>query len=214
MVCVHAGDATGGRQETVMGLSCCRRPAKFHRQNPDVIIRQKSEAALAVLSQKRTLKMQLKVRWRTDALWKDSPQMFHGLKYRFSMCADRRRLFPAESRSHRSQAPPQSATQAIDRFQRERQPKFFSRGFDGKPRQHFHQPPPHQRGCQGVPWQNVRQHKRKGFAATIPLPAIGTKHALATNHLATGLGWIIAPKKAVPIQRFNLAAAGAALLFE
>jgi hypothetical protein len=37
---------------------------------------------------------------------------------------------------------------------------------------------------------------------------------VASNYLAAGLRGIIATKNAVPVQRFNLAAAGAALLFE
>jgi hypothetical protein len=46
------------------------------------------------------------------------------------------------------------------------------------------------------------------------LPAIGTKHPLAPDGLAVGLGRIVAVKKAVPVQGFILSAAGAALLFE
>jgi hypothetical protein len=43
------------------------------------------------------------------------------------------------------------------------------------------------------------------------LSAIGTKHPLAPEELAVGLSRIVAAKKAVPVQRFNLAAAGTAL---
>ena len=197
-----------------MGLSCCRRLTKFHQQHPGAVIRQKSAAVLSVLTQKRTLKPELKGRQRTLVVRKDCPQMFHRLQQRIGVCADRRRLFPAELRSHRSQALPQSAPQPIDGFQRERQPKFFSGGFEGKPRQHFHQPPPHQRGRQRVARQNVSQHEGKSFAAAATLPAIGAKYPPATNGSSVGLNRIVATQDAVPVQGFNLSAAGAALLFE
>jgi hypothetical protein len=62
--------------------------------------------------------------------------------------------------------------------------------------------------------QNVGQDDGKRLPATAAPPAIGTKYPLAPNGLAAGLRRIIATKKAVPVQRFNLVAAGAALLFE
>jgi hypothetical protein len=62
--------------------------------------------------------------------------------------------------------------------------------------------------------QNVCQHEGKGFSAAASPPAIGTKHPLASDGLAAGLGRIVAVKKAVPVQGFILSAAGAALLFE
>jgi hypothetical protein len=65
-----------------------------------------------------------------------------------------------------------------------------------------------------VPWQNIRQYNGKSSATTTTLSAIGTKDPLPPDRLATGLRWIITPKKAVPVQRLDLAAAGAALLFE
>jgi hypothetical protein len=43
---------------------------------------------------------------------------------------------------------------------------------------------------------------------------MGAKHSLAPDRLTTGLGRIITAKKAVPVQRFILAAAGTALLLE
>jgi hypothetical protein len=62
--------------------------------------------------------------------------------------------------------------------------------------------------------QNPGQHQGKCFSTATPLPAIGTKHPLTPDGLAAGLGRIIAAKNTVPIQRFDLAAAGTALLFE
>jgi hypothetical protein len=63
-------------------------------------------------------------------------------------------------------------------------------------------------------WKNLSQDEGKRFPAAAALPAIGTKHPLATNRLAAGLRRIVAAKKAVPVQGFNFPAAGAALLFE
>jgi len=62
--------------------------------------------------------------------------------------------------------------------------------------------------------QNVRQHEGKCFAAAAALPATGTIHPLSTGRLFADLNRIIAAKDAVPVQGFNLSAAGAALLFE
>ena len=63
-------------------------------------------------------------------------------------------------------------------------------------------------------WQNVRQHKGKRLATTAALSAIGAEHPLASDRLAAGLGRVIAAKNTVPVQGFDLAAAGAALLFK
>jgi poly-gamma-glutamate capsule biosynthesis protein CapA/YwtB (metallophosphatase superfamily) len=65
-----------------------------------------------------------------------------------------------------------------------------------------------------VTWQNVGQKNRKRFPTTATPPAIRTKYPLATHILAAGLRRIIAMKKAVPVQGFNSAAAGAALLLK
>jgi hypothetical protein len=46
------------------------------------------------------------------------------------------------------------------------------------------------------------------------LPAIGTKHPLATDELAAGVGRIIAAKNTVPVQGFIAPAAWTALLLE
>ena len=135
--------------------------------------------------------------------------MFHGLQQRISVCTGRRRLFPAEPRSHRSQTLPQSAPQPIDGFQGERQPQLFGRRLDRKPRQHFHQPPPHQRSRQRVPRQNVRQQEGKGPPTTAALPAIGTKHPLAPERLAAGSGWDHCRRRTtVPVQRFQFCRSG------
>jgi hypothetical protein len=144
------------------------------------------------LSQKWTLKMQLKIGGRTGTGRKDRPQMLQGLQQGFSPPADRRGLFAAEPGTQTIQLPAQLAPQPIDRFQGEGQPRFFSGGFERKSRQHFHQPAPHQRSRQGVPWQNISQDNGKSPSTTAAPPAIGTKYPLAPNTLAAGFGRIVA----------------------
>lgn len=160
------------------------------------------------------LKTELKLRQRTRAAGKDRPQMFHGLQQRLHLPAGRWRQLTAKPCPHLIQSTLQPSAQPIDCFQGEGQPQFFHGGFEGKPGQQFHQPRPHQRSGQRVPWENVRQQEGKGLAAAAALPAMGAKYPLAANHLAAALSWIIAVKKTVPIQRLDLAAAGTALLFE
>src|ERR1039458_3352526 len=62
--------------------------------------------------------------------------------------------------------------------------------------------------------QCVRQENRKGFAATAPLSAIGTKHPLSADGLFGAIKRIVPVKKTMAVQRIRAAAAGAALLFE
>lgn len=150
--------------------------------------------------------MKLKIGRGTTAAGKNRPQMFHGLQQRIRLATDRRRLFPAKSCSHRGQTLPQSAPQPIDRFQREGQPQFFRRRLERKSRQHFYQPPPHQRGRQRITRQYVSQDEGKCPPATAALPAIGTIHPLATHGLTTRLGRIVAQRAAVPVQTANAAA--------
>jgi hypothetical protein len=158
--------------------------------------------------------MELKCRRWTLATRKDLPQMFHGLQQRINLPTGRRRLFPAEPRSHRSQTLPQSAPQPIDGFQGKRQPQFFRRRLERKSRQHFHQPPPEQRSGHRVTRQYVGQHEKKCPATTTTLPTVGTKYPLATERLAAGPQGIVADGTTVPVQCFHFSAAGAALLFE
>lgn len=65
-----------------------------------------------------------------------------------------------------------------------------------------------------MPRQHLSEHQREGAPATAPLAAIRTEHPLATDGAAVGLVRIVAVKETVPVQRFDLAAAGTALLFE
>jgi hypothetical protein len=166
------------------------------------------------LAQKRTLKMKLKFRRGTLAPGENDFEMSESLEQRISVRALRRWLLAAEPGAKTIQLPTQFAPQLTDRFQGKRQSQLFSGGFEGKPRQHFYQPLPHQWSGHRVTRQNVGQHNGKSPPATAAPPAIGTKYPPAPDTLAIGLRRIVATKNAVPVQRFNLAAAGAALLFE
>lgn len=187
---------------------------KGRQKKPVVVIRQKLAGSDHPLSQEWSLKTELKIGWRTGAGPKDCPQVFQGLQQRIGLQTDRRRLFAAKPGAKTVQLRSQFASQLIERFKGEGQPHFFGGGFERKPRQHLHHPLPHQRSGQGVTRQNVGQDDGKSPATTAALTAIRTKHPLAADALAAGLRRIVAPKNAVPVQRFNFCAAGAALLFE
>jgi hypothetical protein len=63
--------------------------------------------------------------------------------------------------------------------------------------------------------QNIGQENRKRFPTTAALSAIRTKDPLASSEAAAIVfGGIVAVEDAVPVQRFILAAAWTALLFE
>lgn len=166
------------------------------------------------LAQKRMLKMELECRQRTLTVRKNRPQMLHGLQEWLGLPAGRWGLLPAKPRPQFVQPPPQAASQPIERFQGEGQPQFFRGGFEGKPRQHFHQPRSHPRSRQSVTRQNLGQHQGKCFPAATALAAIGTKHPLTTSQLTAGLNRIVAAQNAVPVQCLAPATAGAALLLE
>jgi hypothetical protein len=212
-VCIHAatlparGSGAGVYCRVVAGLKV---PAEKSCDGNAA----KSETQPAALSQKGMLKTELKIRRRTHTSKEDRPQMLHGLQQRLNLLAGRWCLLPTQARPHLIQPALPAASQPIERFHDERQPQFFNSSLDRKPGQQLHQPPPHQRSIQRVTRQNVREHNGKCFATAATLPAIGTKHPLATDNLAAGLNRIIAAKNTVPVQRFDFAAAGTALLFE
>lgn len=145
------------------------------------------------------LKMELKIGRRAHAVRKNLPQMFQGLQQRISLHTDRRRLLAAEPGAKTIQLLTQFAPQPKNRFQRKRQPHFFSGGFEGKPRQQLQEPWPHQRRRQRVSRQNIGQDKRKSLSATTAPSAVGTKHPPTTDHLAAGLRGIVASQNTVPV---------------
>ena len=203
VVFIHAGDATGRRTRTGMVLSCCRRHGTGGGKNAAVAIRPKIELRRQLIStQKRMLKMELKGGRRALATRKDALQMFHRLQQR-----DRCAHWPgalaggtAGSRS-RSSLWRSSAPQPIDRFQGKGQPQFFRRRLERKRRPAaWTSQLPHQRSRQRVARQNVRQHEGKCPPATAALSAIGTKHPLAPDRLASRRRGIVATKVTVPVQ--------------
>lgn len=90
MVCIHAGDATRGRQRTGMVLSCCRRHERMRLKKEAAIIWEKirgNDGRPQDLSQKRMLKTELEDGWRAFAARKDGLKMFHGLQQRIDVRA-------------------------------------------------------------------------------------------------------------------------------
>jgi hypothetical protein len=150
--------------------------------------------------------MKLKLRWGTLAPRENHSEMSEGLVQRISV---RDGGWPAPARQPRPQPvqlPPQSPAQLIHCFQGKGQPQFFRRSLERKSRQHFHQPPPHQRSRQRVTRQNISQDKEKSSSATAALPTVGTKHPLAPEGLPIGLGRIVTQSTAVPVQTASAAA--------
>ena len=147
-----SGDATGCRAPIGMGLWCCRPRENRRRQNLAVVIRQKSVRPRRDLSQEWKLKVQLKVRYGTPGPGKNGLKMSDGLKQGIGVCAAWRRLFAAKPGPKTIQLLAQFAPQPIHRFQDKRQSQRFSGGLERNSRQHLHQPLPHQRSRQGVPW--------------------------------------------------------------
>lgn len=141
-------------------------------------------------------------------------EMFDRMQQRIGPGAGGRRLLPAKLRAPIIEPLAQLALEAIHRLQRKRQAQFFSRRLGTKPSQEFHQPRPQLGSEEGMSRQHVGQHEGKGPSATAALAAVGTKHPLAPQGLAAGVGRIVAAQKAVPVQRLSLSAAGAALLLE
>lgn len=95
---VHGDEANDQRGRTGIGLSCCRQRGTRAGKNAAAVPRPKKGARNELLTQKRELKAELKIRRRTSAAGKDDLQMFHGLPQRISVRTDGRRLLAAESR--------------------------------------------------------------------------------------------------------------------
>jgi len=157
-------------------------------------------------TQKRTLKMKLERRRGTRAPGKNNLEVSQGLQQRISVRNGGRPASARQPRPQHVQLPCQSPPQPIHGFQSKRQPQLFGGGFEGKSRQHLHQPAPHQRSRQRVARQNLSQNEGKGPPATTTLPTIGTIHPLATDRLPAGLDRIVAQRTAVPVQTASAAA--------
>ncbi len=120
----------------------------------------------------------------------------------------------AEPGTDLRQASAQPLQKVINRFQRKRQAHGLRRGFDGGLGQAPDQKLAQERGVDCVARQNVGQEDRKRFSTTAATAAIRTKDPLATGQAAAVFGRVIPIEDAVPVQRFVLAAAWTALLFE
>jgi hypothetical protein len=209
VVFIHGGDTAGERGQSGMVLSCCRPRGTGIGKKSTAAIRKNQRSrwpSARTSAQERVLKMQLKIHRRTLTAKEDGLEMFHRLQQRLGLRALGRGLSAAEPGSHRIQASLQFPLQAIKRFQCKRQPHCFGSGFQRKSRQQLHQPLPHQRGRQRMPWQNPRQKKGKGAPTTAALSAVGAKHPLApASFSVSGVG-IIAQRTAMPVQRAATAA--------
>lgn len=160
------------------------------------------------------LKTTLKSGGRTPLAREHGLQVFNGVQQGINPSADRRWLLAAKAGPPIVELPTQFPPEVIDRLQCKGQPEFFGGGFDGKSGQQFHQPGPQARGGERVPWQHVRQHQGEGAPATAALAPIGTEDPLAPDGAPVGFIGIVAAQDAVPVQGFDLAAAGTALLLE
>jgi len=159
--------------------------------------------------------MQLKLRWWTRACCGENlPEMLRRLQQWIDLRAEGRRALPGEARPQRIQPPDQTAAQAIDRFQGERETHLFRRRLAGKSRQQFHQPLPHQRGRERVTRQHLRHEHRKRPPTPIAQTAIGTIHPLAPLPLAAGAQRILTKGVTVAVQRADAAALWTGRLLE
>ena len=125
--------------------------------------------------------------------------MFDCLQKRVALGTVGRLPSPPQAAPNLLKAMAQALDQMIKRFQPEGQPQAFMAGLErGRRKQrlkHF----PEQRRADRVARQHVGQEQRKRFAATAPLPAIGTKDPLAASAPAITLLRVVAVKNAVPV---------------
>ena len=127
---VHGGDATGrdaGEWDGIIVLSLAWHPHPEKRGGGNSAKRSSAQAAS---TQKRMLKMKLKISRWTGAARKGELKVFHCLQQRLGLRALGRGLFAAEPRPHRIQTALQFPSQAINRFQCKRQPQRFGSGLE------------------------------------------------------------------------------------
>jgi hypothetical protein len=161
------------------------------------------------------LKQQLKIAHRTEAFGKYRLEMLDRLAERIRVETGWGFLPAAQPAANVRQPVAQPLQQMIDRFQGKRQAQILNGGFDASVGQKLHQEFAQECGPNGVARQNFGQEDRKCFSATAATTAIRTKNPLATAQpAAIVFSGIIAVEDTVPVQRFILAAAWTALLFE
>jgi hypothetical protein len=151
-------------------------------------------------AQKWLLKRELKLADQTEALGKNSLEMFDGLQERIGLGTVRRFLPAAQSTTKRVEPLAQPLQQVINRFQGKRQAQRLGGGFDTGIGHKLDQKLAQQRSADGVARQHVSQKNRKRLSATAAPAAIGTKDPLApSQQAAIVLGGIVAIKNAVPV---------------
>jgi hypothetical protein len=111
----------------------CRRRLSGVRKIAAVLIRSGLALRRCDLSQKRTLKMHLKLRWGTRGVRKQAFQMREGLQQRIGVRAPGRLLLTAEASSQSVQTAPQFSAQLIEGLQRKGQAQLLRRGFEREP---------------------------------------------------------------------------------
>src|SRR5579859_1044257 len=108
----------------------CRRRQSAARQNAAVLIRSGCAATGDPLSEERTLKMQLKLCWRTRTGWKGAFEMSDCLEQRIGVQALGWLLFPAKPSPEPVQRAAQFLAQPVECLQGERQAQLFRGCFD------------------------------------------------------------------------------------
>lgn len=165
--------------------------------------------------EKGVLKRKLKIVHQTDALGKYRLEMLDRLAQRVGAGTGWSLLPPAQPAANVRQAVPQPLQQMIDCFQGKGQAQILNGGFDARVGQILNQEFAQECGSNGVARQDVGQEDRECFSATTATTAIRTKDSLAAAQpAAIVFSGIIAVEDTVPVQRFILAAAWTALLFE
>ena len=165
--------------------------------------------------EKRVLKRKLKIAHRTEAFGKYRLQMLDRLAEGVRVGTGWGFLPAGQPAANVGQAVAQPLQQMIDCFQGKGQAEIFNDGFDASVDQKLNQEFAQERGPNGVARQDVGQEDRKCLSATAATTAIRTKDPLAAaQSAAIAFSGIVAVEDTVPVQRFILAAAWTALLFE
>ena len=202
-----------------MALWCCRRLKEKAEERIGAAIRQTARGLRPgdgwLEPEKRVLKRKLKIAHRTEAFGKYQLEMLDRLAERIRVGTGWGFLPVAQPAANVRQPLAQPLQQMIDRFQGKRQAQILNGGFDANVGQILNQEFTQQCGPNGVARQNVGQEDRKGFSTTTATTAIRTKNPLAAaQSAAIVFSRIITVEDTVPVQRFILAAAWTALLFE
>ena len=150
-------------------------------------------------TQQCLLERELKITHWTERASEDRLQMLNRLQDRIALGTVRRFASPAQAGANPVQALSQPLDQVIHCLQGQAQSRSFMAGLERGSRKPRAQHLPEQRRVDGVARQHLREEHRKCFAATSPLPAVGTKDPLAALAPAIAPLRIVAVKNAVPV---------------